>query len=586
MASPARNEKPLAESLVEAERRLCGAMILDSLRFREIRAICASSDFGEYRHRVVFECIEEIVEKDAAVDFVGVIAGLEARGRLESFGGKDFVVGLTDDVTGSAHALSHARLVKQASERRQAERETMHALAEIRQGTPLSEIALPSTSIARKPSTNGVLKHAEDPGPFPLDVCDPPGLVGDICRWINETSKRRQPILTLGATLAGMGAFYGRRYASPTDLRTNFYAIGICATGGGKDHARQQLKALFRAAGAKEILGGEDIASGQAVIASLKQHPSRVFFIDEFGHKLALATSPHAQHYHASIITSFLRLYSSAASLFLGTEYANQEDKKNRRVDIEQPNACLYGTTTPKTFYEALSSGDAASGFLNRTALFVAEEVPELHLVASAAPPDDLILAVRDAYQIGSGRSVSRPLADAGLSGPEVRVDPRRVPMTPDADAYLSELGAHIDREIVRAKLPSAELWIRCYENAVRMALIRAIGQDPSNPQITLPDAEWATKIAVWSCRRLEYDCSTRIADNPFERGCKRILAVVTKAGVEGILRSDVARFTKQIETRKRNEMIDHLLEAEQVRAVPVGGTSKGGRKGSRLFAE
>jgi hypothetical protein len=58
-----------------------------------------------------------------------------------------------------------------------------------------------------------------------------------------------QPFLALGAGICLLGAIAGRRYRTPTDLRSNIYAIGIADSGGGKDHARRCAKRAIYAAG-------------------------------------------------------------------------------------------------------------------------------------------------------------------------------------------------------------------------------------------------------------------------------------------------------------------------------------------------
>ena len=92
-----------------------------------------------------------------------------------------------------------------------------------------------------------------------------------------------QPFLALGAAICLVGAVAGRRYRTPTDLRSNVYAIGIADSGGGKDHARRCAKRALYAAGLDRYLGGEDLASSAGLLTSLQRHPARLFQVDEFG---------------------------------------------------------------------------------------------------------------------------------------------------------------------------------------------------------------------------------------------------------------------------------------------------------------
>ena len=103
-----------------------------------------------------------------------------------------------------------------------------------------------------------------------------------------------QPFLALGAGLCLVGAVAGRRYRTPTDLRSNLYAIGIADSGGGKDHARRCAKRALHAAGLDRYLGGEDFASSAGLLTSLQLHPARLFQLDEFGQFLKLVLAPRA----------------------------------------------------------------------------------------------------------------------------------------------------------------------------------------------------------------------------------------------------------------------------------------------------
>jgi hypothetical protein len=72
------------------------------------------------------------------------------------------------------------------------------------------------------------------------------GVLGQFVDYATSSAVSPQPFLALGAAICLVGAVAGRRYRTPTDLRSNLYAIGIADSGGGKDHARRCAKrALF-----------------------------------------------------------------------------------------------------------------------------------------------------------------------------------------------------------------------------------------------------------------------------------------------------------------------------------------------------
>src|ERR1700736_5792429 len=97
------------------------------------------------------------------------------------------------------------------------------------------------------------------------DPTKPGGGASDLCDSIVSSSDRPSRELELSAVLPFVGALLGRRFASPTDLRTNFYTVALADSGYGKDHARTQLKRLITAAGLDRFSGPNRFLSATRV---------------------------------------------------------------------------------------------------------------------------------------------------------------------------------------------------------------------------------------------------------------------------------------------------------------------------------
>ena len=70
-------------------------------------------------------------------------------------------------------------------------------------------------------------------------------------------------------------------------------------------------------------------------------------------------------------------LYTAAGGIFLGAEYANR-DGHNERRDVNQPCLCVYGTTTPLHFWNALQGSNVVDGSLARFIILPTEnDYPE-----------------------------------------------------------------------------------------------------------------------------------------------------------------------------------------------------------------
>jgi hypothetical protein len=177
---------------------------------------------------------------------------------------------------------------------------------------------------------------------------EPRGAVGKLTQYINETSIRPQPILALAAALCAIGTLAGRKYRSPSNLRTNLFAISLADSGAGKNHSRQIIDRLFSDfLGAEKKIGGSKIASGSGLLSALHRSPSILFQIDEFGMFLGAMLDKRGPKHLIEIMSHMTELFTSSNLTYHGIEYADQRDRP--RQEIVQPCLSVYGTTVPAT---------------------------------------------------------------------------------------------------------------------------------------------------------------------------------------------------------------------------------------------
>ncbi|MEG3640707.1 PriCT-2 domain-containing protein [Magnetococcus sp. PR-3] len=396
------------------------------------------------------------------------------------------------------------------------------------------------------------------------DPTDLDGALGMLVHHMLETATRPQPILAVGNALCALGSLMGRRYRTETDLRSNLYIVGIADSGSGKNHSREVIIDLFMRAGLKKHLGGNRIASGAGLLRAVHDQPAILFQQDEFGMFLdAAADRKRSPRHITDILDLMTELYSSASTTFLGPEYATP-DKKGRK-DINQPCLCVYGTTTPVLFWGALKSANVADGSLARF----------------------LILKTQDDYPEGGGGNVIRPLPDALIeaamaiaeggsmgggnmqgvtSGPETAIDPMVVPMCDEARALFDDLNKQVITLLRKARsTPWSPILARVWENASKVALIRAVSFTPSKPIIREVDAVWAIALVRYAVNSVISDVEQHVADNRTEQHHKRVLGVIRKAGHSGITQRDLTRKTQFLDKRERQDILQTLLEAEVV---------------------
>ncbi len=382
-----------------------------------------------------------------------------------------------------------------------------------------------------------------------------------------------QPWLTLGAGLAMFGAAAGRRYAGPTNLRTNLYAIGIADSGGGKDHPLRASTRLMIAAGLANHVGSSKIASGAGLLTAITRNPSIYFPLDEVGFLISSAADrKRAPKHLTEIIDNLTEFYSLADSTFLGIAYAN--DKEKPREVIEQPCLCLFGVTTPGVFWGSLSSDNVIDGSLARMLIFESENhYPDpQHDLISNEPPADLV-ALMEAVAKGADGSTPFPLGNAASAIPK----PWTVPYaTPQAEARARAMREEqIDMLRRHQGTHLTGIIARLAENAAKVALIKAITDNPGSPQITAADLDWGMGIASRSVQTLMHAVKERVADNEYEALVKRVHKVIADAGSAGIDGKELSRKSQFLDRRKRADIVAHLEEAGMIRgqifAQPAG---------------
>lgn len=396
------------------------------------------------------------------------------------------------------------------------------------------------------------------------------GLIRDIAERIISTSVRPQPELAIIAATTWVGALAGRKYQTETGLRTNLYTIGLAESGAGKDHARKEIGKLAWQSDTSHTIGGERIASGPGVVSALKRHPSQLFMLDEFGLMLQAMTGKRADPHKRDLMAALMTLYSSAGGVYRGTEYADQRDRP--RMDIPNPNACIYGTSTPAQFYSALTSHQGVDGTISRLIVVSAENHRPPRQRPNLAPPHEaLIQSIRklDSYTPGSGNMRQYGGAATDMRAQVVAMDDAVYAAWEQLD---DDMGEHM------ADGPSRSIYSRVAENAAKLALVYAVSIDHQSPRIDAEAFRWGREIALWAANTMMRQIARYVADNEQEASVKLVMNTIADAGEGGITRSDLLRKVQTLRKRDIEEIVATLCEADQVAIVNKRAASGKGR--------
>lgn len=398
--------------------------------------------------------------------------------------------------------------------------------------------------------------------PMPAGWNQVGGVIAEMMDLMEHSAKRPQPVLALGASLVAVGALMGRKYRTTSNARSNLYVVGIAESGAGKNHSRMVINEIFSRAGLQRYLGGNKIASGAGLLNGILRQPAILFQLDEFGMFLSAAVDrKRSPRYLCEILDLLTELYTTSGTTYFGTEYAHSQAEVSRRA-IHQPCVCVYGTTTPIHFWQALQATNVADGSLARFLILQTEEdFPESNDdFGSIDPPQELIDRLLLIHQ--GGGQLSGNLADvAGVD--EVTPMPRRVPINEQARAVFRALDRTLLNDLRAAHGSGfASILARIEENATKLALIRAVSRDPVDPEIEQGDAEWGILIARHCANQTIREASLRVSENLIESHHKRALVILQAAGEDGMSKREFTRRTQFMDLRQRDGVLQTLLDA------------------------
>lgn len=385
-----------------------------------------------------------------------------------------------------------------------------------------------------------------------------PDLITDTVSWINETAIKPQPELALLNVLTALGAIYGRFYSSPFNTRTNIYMVGIAGTGAGKDHSRKQVKGLMLKSELQHLIGGDMLVSAPGVLIALKNAPSHILHLDEFGMLLKGMGDDRAPPYLKMISKTLTELFSSSGSTYLGGTYADEQKKP---VIINAPNLCIFGTSTPEKYIEGLSRSSITSGELNRYIVIPSlQSGKRRRRIGDVNPPEDLVeswkfIADSPIEGLGSVPSAS-VLPDPVIVGWGL------------TEERIYNMGLFEDEMMeTYAKEGTAPLWGRYRENAIKIAMILAITRMKDSPIINDCDLDFAESLVKSSVQYQRTLALEHMTDNEYERNRHQILQTMQLHG--GIIaRTELFRSVRNLPKRDLDTILATLLEGHIIETV------------------
>lgn len=407
--------------------------------------------------------------------------------------------------------------------------------------------------------------------PPPPTMDYPPGLVGDIARWIVATSRRPQPDIAIGAALVLVGTVAGRLYQGPEAAATHLYVLGLAPTGGGKDWPLRCVARLLKLAGAEQHVGPSEFISMPAVVEFLRDKALSACCMDEFGDFMARVNHRRASGFEKSIAKLLRTLWSSGFAPYSTPQWAQKSS-----VTLHAPALSIFGASTPGQFYDAMIGGALEDGTMNRFLVVGREERPTRQTPKPYDPEEAMTFAERlRAIYFVRGELSASYRNDSTMNPEDVPGGVIQLPWGPGAKERYEAIENEIDEEM-GDKL-SADFLVRVAEQAVRVATIVALGQEKD--RVDVEDLEWAYVLAAGSASFMRAGAAEYMAENEHQAALQKILRVIRECGDKDgwVHQRVIVRSIRTMKAKDIRDALGQLCEAGEIKAVKVDPPASGG---------
>ncbi|XZE55942.1 bifunctional DNA primase/polymerase [Planctomycetaceae bacterium SH139] len=406
-------------------------------------------------------------------------------------------------------------------------------------------------------------KVATDPGHLPEHLFNVPGFVRLVMDFTLANAPYPNVALAFCGAMALQSYLAGRKVATSGDLRTNIYMLALAGSGTGKEFPRKVNSQILFQIGESQALG-DKFASGEGIQDALARSSKMLFQNDEMDGVLRQINLDRDSS-RESIPNILLTLYTSAGDFYPLRVKANQKEAGY----VDQPHLTLFGTATPKYFYESLSQRMLTNGFFARLNIIDVGKRGKGQTPGSARDlPDDIL-------------DIAKWWADfhpGGGNFMDLHPKPLRVPLTPDAESAITELRLQTEVEYDNADDAGDEVgraaWSRTCEHAKKLALIYAVSESHLEPQITLDAVQWASEFSLHQTRRQLYLASVHVAENPFHKECLKFMSKIAESKNRTASRRDLMR-TMKLKAAEFDQVVMTLVQQGEIEPTTIQSSAR-----------
>lgn len=318
----------------------------------------------------------------------------------------------------------------------------------------------------------------------------PPGVVGEIARYIYNTSPRPIMEVSIVAALGMMAGVCGRSHCIPQS-GLNLYVVLVGQSAIGKEAMHGGPSAIIRqlmssCPEASEFIDYSNFVSAPALTKAVAANPSFLNIFGEFGKTLQrMASDEKGDNVIQQLRTVMTNLYqkSGPGSVFGGLGYS---DKDKNIASVNGVAYSMIGETTPGTFYDALTDSMMADGFLSR---FIVVEYIGLRPLLNKDMRQPLAPHLTEHLT-----AFYKQCSLANKTGG----NPTEVQLDEEAEEFLDVFNEKCDKEINSTDNEGwRQMWNRAHLKVYRIAAVLAVTDNPMFPVVQLEHVMWAYDLIM-----------------------------------------------------------------------------------------
>lgn len=385
---------------------------------------------------------------------------------------------LEDDEASKAAAKQFAEQLV-ATYRKAQQPVTALQIAEV--GTPPLAIAPP---LAMHPLTEPQNKDSEG-------LSWPPGLLGELAKYVYHSSPRPVKEVSIVAALGLMAGICGKTFIignNGLSSGLNIYLILVGRSAIGKEAMHSGIANIMSFVrntipAGMDFCDFTDYASGPGLSKAVAANPSFVNIASEWGRKLQrLATEDRGDGPMQQLRTVMTSLYqkSGPTSIVGGIGYS---DKDKNIASVSGVAYSMIGETTPGRFYDSLTENMMEDGFLSRFTIieFVGDRPP-----SNPNPQKTLDPLVLDTLLGLISHSISMIQNFQYLE----------VLSSQKAKDLLDEFDRECDAQVNRSDEEGwRQMWNRAHLKVCRIAALLAVADNHSYPVTQSIHVIWALEV-------------------------------------------------------------------------------------------